>query len=166
MKRTSICRRWIAGAVAAGTAAIALTSAALGAGASRIEHLTFMSTNVTADKFNVIATGAFTAGGTATPLAAKNTLKFPNGTITVTSKSKGQPVYTANTKTCYETLSQKGTYTISGGTGAYKGITGTGKFTLSVRQVGPFVNGMCDTSTKKRVASQGIITAAGPVTLK
>jgi hypothetical protein len=165
MKRTSLRRHWIAGAVATGTATIALTGAAFGSGASRPEHFTFMSTAVTADKFNVIATGAFTAGGTATPLAANNTLKFPNGTITVTSKSKGKPVYTANTKTCYETLSQKGTYTITAGTGAYKGITGTGKFNLSIREVGPVVNGECDLKTSKRVASQGLITAAGPVTL-
>jgi hypothetical protein len=164
MKRTSIRRHWIAGAVATATTTLALAGAAFGSGASRIEHFTFMSTNVTADKFNVIATGVFTAGGTATPLAAKNTLTFPNGTINVTSKSTGKPVYTANTKTCYETLSQKGTYAIAGGTGAYKGITGRGRFTLRIRQIGPVVNGKCDTKTSKRVASQGILTATGPVT--
>ena len=165
MKRSSIRRHWIAGAVAAGTAAFAVTGAAFGSGASRTEHLTFMSTSVTADRFNVIATGAFTAGGTATPLAAKNTLKFPNGTITVASRSKGKPVYAANTKTCYETLFEKGTYAIAGGTGAYKGITGSGTFILRIHEIGPFVNGKCDTQTSKRVASQGVITATGPVKL-
>jgi hypothetical protein len=148
-----------------GAAAFALTGAAFGSGGFRREHFTFMSTNVTADKFNVIATGAFTAGGTATPLAATDTLKFPNGTITVTPKSKGNPRLRANTKTCYENLSQTGTYTIAGGTGAYKGLTGSGSFTLSIRQVGPIVNGKCDTKTSKRVASQGVITASGSVTL-
>ena len=166
MKGTSMRRRWIAGAVAAGTAALALTGAAFGSGASRTERFTFVSTNVTADKFSVIATGVFTAGGTATPLAGNDTLKFPNGTIEVTPKSASKPVYNTSTKTCYESLSQKGSYTIAGGTGRYNGITGSGKFTLSIRQVGPVVNGKCDTKTSKRVASQGILIAAGPVTLR
>jgi hypothetical protein len=161
-------RHWIAGAVVTGTAVLALTGAASGSGASGTsgtEHFSFMSTNVGSDKFSVIATGVFTAGGTATPLAGTNTLKFPNGTIDVTSKRKGKPRYFADTKTCYESVFQKGTYTVVGGTGAYKGIAGSGKFTLTIRQIGPSRNGKCNTKTAKRVASQGIITARGPVTL-
>lgn len=158
-------RHWIAGAVVTGTAGLALTGAAFGSGASGTEHFSFMSTSVSADKFSVIATGVFTAGGTATPLTETDTLKFPNGTIDVTSKSTGKPVTSANTKTCYESLSQKGTYTIAGGTGAYKGITGSGRFTLSIHEVGPVLNGKCNTKSSKRVASQGIVTARGPVTL-
>jgi hypothetical protein len=165
MKRTSIRARWIAVPVVAAGAATALAGAAFGSGAARTEHFTFMSTAVTADKFNVIATGAFTAGGTATPLAAKNTLRFPGGTIEVAGKNKGKPVYTANTTTCYETLSQKGSYTITGGTGKYQGITGSGTFVLSIRQFAPIVGGKCDTKTSKRAPSQGVITATGPVTL-
>lgn len=166
MKRTSMRRYWIMGAIATGTAALALTGAAFGARAARTEHFTFMSTAVTADKFSVIATGRFTAGGMATPLAGTDTLRFPNGTITVASKNTSKPIYTANTNTCYETLSQRGSYTIAGGTGAYKGIAGSGTFTLSIREVGRVVNGKCNTKTSKRVASQGIITAHGPVTLR
>ena len=165
MKRTSMRRYWIAGPVATATAALALTGAAFGSGAARTEHFTFMSTAVTADKFTVIATGAFTAGGTATPLARTDTLRFPTGTVTVATKSTSKPIYTANTNTCYETLSQTGSYTIASGTGAYNGIAGSGTFTLNIRQVGPVVNGKCNTKTSKRVASQGIITAHGPVTL-
>ena len=158
-------RHWIGGAIATGAAGLALAGAALGAGTAGAEHFTFLSTSVSADRFSVIATGVFTAGGTATPLAGTDTLKFPNGTIDVTSKSTGKPVTTGNTKTCYESLSQRGTYTLAGGTGTYAGITGSGSFTLSIRQVGPVTNGKCDTKTSKRVASQGIITASGPVSL-
>jgi hypothetical protein len=162
-------RHWIAGAVLTGAAVLAVTSAAFGSGASGTsgtEHFSFMSTNVGADKFSVIATGVFTAGGTATPLAGADTLRFPNGTIDVASRTKGKPRYFANTKTCYESLVQKGTYTVLGGTGAYKGIAGSGTFTLTIRQIGPSRNGKCDTNTTKRVASQGIITARGAVTLR
>lgn len=166
MHRTSTRTNWIAGAVATATAALALTGTAFGSGSAGTEHFTFMSTSVTADKFNVIATGAFTAGGTATPLAASDTLKFPNGTIKLTGKNTGQPLLSANTKTCYEHLSQRGTYTLAGGTGAYAGITGSGTFTLNIHEVGPIVNGTCDTHTAKRVATQGVITANGPVQLK
>jgi hypothetical protein len=157
----------IAGVLATGTAALALAGAASGSGtgASGTEHFSFISTSVVTGKFSVIATGAFTAGGTATPFAKTDTLTFPNGTIKVISKGQTKPVMTASSTTCYETLSQKGAYVIVGGTGAYKGITGSGRFTVSIREIGPFTNGRCDTKTSRRVASQGIIEAAGPVRL-
>jgi hypothetical protein len=157
----------ITGVFATAAAALALSGAAFGstAGASGTEHFTFISTSVVSGKFSVIATGAFTAGGTATPFAKTDTLRFPKGTIEVTSKRESKPVMTASSTTCYETLSEKGAYVILGGTGAYKGITGSGRFTVSIREVGPSTNGKCDTKTSQRVASQGIIDAAGPVSL-
>lgn len=160
---------WVTGTAVIGTVIVFMTSfltgAASGSGTSHTEHFRFMSTSVPADKFNVIATGVFTDGGTATPLSSSNKLTFPDGTIDVASKSKGKPVTNANTKTCYETLSDQGTYTITGGTGKYRGITGSGTYTLEIREIGPKVNGKCDTQTSKRVASQAILKAYGPVTL-
>jgi hypothetical protein len=159
-------QRAIVGVLAA-TAAFVLSGAAFGsgAGASGTEHFTFISTSAVTGKFSVIATGAFTAGGTATPFAKIDTLTFPNGTIEVTSKGQSKPVMTSSSTTCYETLSQRGAYVILGGTGSYKGITGSGRFTVSIREVAPFANGRCNTKTSRRVASQGIIDAAGPVRL-
>jgi hypothetical protein len=134
-------------------------------GSSRTEHFTFMSTAApTGETFSAIATGAFTDGGSATLLTKTGKLILRNGTINVTEK-QGKPIATANTKTCYEHLSDNGTYKIIGGTGRYKGITGSGKFTLSIREIGPLVHGKCDTKTAKRVAGQAFITASGPVTL-
>jgi len=155
-------RHWIAGAIATGTAGLALTGAAFGSGASGTEHLIFMTTATSGDRFNVIATGVFTAGGTATLPSGKGTLRFPTGTIETTSKSS-KPINTSNLKTCYGTLPQKGTYTIVDGTGAYKGISGSGKFTVSLREVIPIVNGKCH--GLKPVAAQGIVTGSGPLTL-
>lgn len=153
-------------AIAVGTTGLALTGAAFGSGSARTEHFRFISTAApTGETFSAIATGAFTDGGTATLLASKGTLKFRNGTIKTTQKS-GKPVARANTRTCYETLSEKGTYKIVGGTGAYTGIKGSGKFTLSIHEIGPLVHGKCNTKSSKRVAAQAIITASGPVTLR
>ena len=152
--------------VAIAMAGLATTGVAFGSGSSSLEHFTFMSTAApTGETFSAIATGAFTDGGTATLLTKSGKLKLRSGTIEVSTKQQGQPVLSANTKTCYEHLTEKGTYKIVGGTGAYKGIKGSGKFTLRIREIGPFVNGKCDLKTAKRVAGQAVITAAGPVTL-
>jgi len=96
-------RHWIAGAIATGTAGLALTGAAFGSGASGTEHLIFMTTATSGDRFNVIATGVFTAGGTATLPSGKGTLRFPTGTIETTSKSS-KPINTSNLKTCLRNL--------------------------------------------------------------
>src|SRR5689334_6637196 len=112
-------------AVVMGAAGLAMTGVAFGSKSSRTEHFTFMSTAApTGDTFSVIATGAFTDGGTATLLTKRGKLKLRNGTIETSSKP-GQPVLHANTKTCYEHLSENGTYKILGGTGSYKGIRGS-----------------------------------------
>ena len=156
------------GVLIAAMLAVGLASQAAGSsksGSSSTEHFKFMSTVApTGDTFSVIVTGAFTDGGTATLHARKGTLKLRSGTIDITQKA-GKPVFRANTKTCYEHLSENGTYKVVGGTGTYKGITGSGKFTLSIHEIGPLVHGKCDTNSAKRVAAQAIVTASGPVTL-
>ena len=165
MPRISFRRRWIAAALATGTATLALAGAASGSGTSSIEHFTFMTTSVAADHFTVIATGAFTDGGTAAPLSGHDTITFPDGSVTLVGVGKSKPVMTSDTKTCYETLTQAGKYKIGAATGKYKGLTGSGTFMLRIREIGPIVNGKCDTSTSKRVASEGMLVGRGPVTL-
>lgn len=155
--------RAFAVAIAVASAGLALTGAAFGSGSARTEHLRFMSTATpTGETFSTIATGAFTDGGTATLLSRRGTLKLRNGTIKVTQRP-GKPVVRANTKMCYETLSQKGTYKIVGGTGTYKGIAGSGNYTLRFREFGRLLHAKCDTKSTKLSAAQAIITASGPV---
>ena len=157
--------RYGAGALFVATLAVGLAAGQAAGSSSPTEHFTFISTAApTGDTYSAIATGAFTDGGTATLLATKGVLRLRNGTID-TVQQTGKPILKANTKTCYEHLSENGTYKIVGGTGTYKGITGSGKFTLSIREIGPLVHGKCDTKTAKRVAGQAIITASGPVKL-
>jgi excisionase family DNA binding protein len=113
--------------------------------------------------FSAIATGAFTAGGTADLPSGKGTLRFSGGTIKLKAKPgpfKNRP----NLKICLDTAVASGTYMLVSGTGAYEGISGSRKFTARFTEVGPIVNGKCSTKANA-VASQGLITASGPVSL-
>lgn len=157
----------LAGAAAAAVAAaLAITVAATASTSTRTEHFSFIDTsnNPKSHLYSAIATGAFTAGGTAdlSGHGSPSTMHFSDGTITF--EAKLPPLKTnGNAKLCLETTTDSGTYTILSGTGAYKGISGTGTSTLDFRAVGPIVNGKCSIPTT--VADQNIITASGPVSL-
>ena len=58
----------------------------------------------------------------------------------------------------------KGTYKIFGGTGKYAGITGSGKYQLSILAVAARSAGKC-TTQKPFVAFQQIVKFSGPVSL-
>ena len=167
MKHSTKRRLAFAIVLATGAAGLVVSGVAFGSGPSRTERFRFISTVApTGTTYSAIATGAFTDGGTATIRGRTSTLKLRSGTIRVTQKTARKPVLKANEKTCYEHLSENGTYKIVGGTGKYNGIKGSGKFSLTLREIGPLVHGKCDLKTAKRVAAQAIITATGPVTLR
>jgi hypothetical protein len=114
---------------------------------------------------NVIATGAFTAGGTIADWSTspRMTLRLTGGTLGLIPK--GHEVSGLNQKTCLLTLREKGTYTLSRGTGDYKGIRGSGSFTVSLRGVDRRASkGSCNLS-KRPVVTQAIMEAGGSVTL-
>ena len=156
----------LAGAAVAMAAAVAITGAATASPSTKTEHFSFITTATSGNPnlFSAIATGGFTAGGTAILPPGKGTLRFSGGTIKITDKVAGTPKSHANLKICLDTAVESGTYKVVSGTGAYKGISGSGKFTANFRAVGPIVKGKCST-TANAVASQGIITASGPVSL-
>jgi hypothetical protein len=155
----------LAGATMAVAASFAITGAAAASPSTGIEHFSFITTATSGNPnlFSAIATGAFTAGGTANLPSGKGTLKFSGGTIKTTSKS-GPMKNKVNSKLCLVVSTQSGTYKLVGGTGVYKGISGSGKYTARFTEVGPIVGGKCST-TANAVAAQGIITGSGPVTL-
>lgn len=154
----------LAGAAVAVAASLAMSVAAAAA-TTKIEHFSFISTATggSGNSFSAIATGAFTAGGTANLPSGKGTLKFPGGKIKVTAKA-GRAKSNFNAKTCLATSVQPGTYKIVSGTGVYAGISGSGKYTASFTEVAPMVRGKCSMKGNP-VAVQGVITASGPVTL-
>jgi hypothetical protein len=158
-------KNWIAGVIATGAAGAAITGIALGSGASGTEHFSFISTSTTNEsKYSAIATGPITAGGTAELTGSKGTIVLPAGTINLTSKMTGAPTESGSMQKCLSVFSEKGTYTLTRGTGAYKGISGSGRFSLKSTGVGMSKHGKCDISpSSKPVASQSVITASGPV---
>jgi hypothetical protein len=123
------------------------------------------STSTGPPVFSVIATGDFTAGGTATQQSkGVLTLRFASGTITLHTGKHHKKISKDHTATaCIQTqTSSSGTYTIAGGTGAYKGITGSGRSTIHNTFVEQAVNGHCANAF---TAVQSFIAASGPVSL-
>jgi hypothetical protein len=153
----------------AGAVAVSGITAASAAshGVSGIEHLRLMTTSATSNRATIIATGVFTTGG------ADLTSSGPNGTDLVkvaggTFKIKhrdGRIKQTLDPRTCLMSVSGPGTYKISGGTGKYAGIRGSGKFVLSIMAIAARdSHGKCSMA-KAPLVWQQIITAQGPVSL-
>ncbi len=131
---------------------------------SGTEHFQFMTTSPTSSKASIIATGAFTAGGIDHPGRTADTLVFPTGSVTI-AHSKPTGTQTLNPKTCLVTASETGTYTITGGTGAYAGISGHGTYRLSILGVAARNTISKCSATLAPAAWQQVIKASGPVHL-
>jgi hypothetical protein len=131
------------------------------------ESFSFIDTATTQTPvFSVIATGAFVAGGTATrPSKGVLKLRFPDGTITLNFGKKHKVGTMHQTATaCIETQPNTGGhFTIGGGTGAYKGITGSGRATGHSTFIEQVVHGQC---ADAYTAVQAIATASGPISLR
>ncbi len=74
------------------------------------------------------------------------------------------PTPKLNPKTCLLTLNLHGAIALSGGTGAYKGISGKGTYQFNELAILAKSGGKC-TTTKPPVASQVIIKATAAVKL-
>jgi hypothetical protein len=151
-------------AVAIGGTGMAVASAGP-AGSSRhgTEEFVLMDSSTRSLVFSVIATGLFTDGGAINIDSAKGEAKLGAGTFRVHTKT-GPARQKLNSATCLRTITARGTYTLSDGTGRYAGISGSGRFITSGRIVFPrTAHGTCASSHP--LAFQGIITLHGPVTL-
>jgi hypothetical protein len=155
-----------AGAVAAVAGpALAGTGPATAKSTERIE---IVATVPGAKADSAIASGVFTAGGT-TGLAWINngggsgTIKAPDGTFRITT-GKSEVVIGVGLHTCLETTSGNGTYKLSHGTGKFKGLTGSGSWTVTGQSVsGPNARGTC---TVNPTVSQEIVILHGPASIK
>lgn len=151
-----------AGAIAVSGVAVA-SAAPHTARAAGIEKFQLMSTSATSSKLSIIGTGVFTAGGVDHSGNKVDTAVFPGGSFKIVH-SKGTGSQAFNPKTCLMTIQQHGTYKLTGGTGKYAGIRGSGTYRLSILVVSARSGGKC-TKTKPPVASQQIVRAAGPAKL-
>jgi hypothetical protein len=136
---------------------------------SGTEHFQLISTSATSNTLNALAWGPFAAAGTdhegnSNTKTATDLLKLNGGSfkITHTVKSEKQSI---NPKTCFLSVIEKGTYKLSAGTGAYKGISGSGTFTLTVYALAAKTKkGTCNENANP-IGLQNVVTASGPVKL-
>jgi hypothetical protein len=153
-------------AIAGALAATGLTAAsASAAGSSGFEYFQLVNATVANNApSSIIARGVFTAGGVDHPGNKVDTAVFPDGTFKIAhSNGTGTPRF--NAKTCLGTITLNGTYRLSGGTGAYAGITGHGIYRLNILIVSARNSaGKCSNKLPP-VAFQQIIKAQGPVSL-
>jgi hypothetical protein len=158
-----------AAATVVASAALALTglSAASASPArpavSGTEHLQLMSTSATSNTAPVIIYGVVTAAGVDHEGNTTDTFKFANGSFKL-KHSAGKGTQNFNPKTCLAQIAEHGTYTIFGGTGKYKGISGHGTYHFSILGIAKKVKGKCSENANP-VASQQIIQASGPVSI-
>jgi hypothetical protein len=155
-------RTMLAVGAAALAATIGVTGAAAASASTMTEHFSIVSTSATSNVESIIATGAFTAGGTDVSGNKIDTVKFPTGTFRITHM--GSQKGSLNPKTCLESIMGKGTYDLSRGTGAYNGISGSGTYKLSIEIVAGRANGKCSMSVKP-AAYQFMVEASGPVSM-
>ena len=130
---------------------------------SGTENFQLMTTSATATTLPVIAYGVFTAAGVDHAGNKVDTLVFSNGSFKI-NHSKVPVKIKVNPKTCLLQGSGTGKVTLFGGTGAYKGISGTPVATVSVLAIAAKSAGKCS-QTKPPVAFQQLIKASGKVTL-
>ena len=129
------------------------------------EHFQLMTTSATGGQLSVIAHGVFTAAGVDHEGTGNiDTVVFPNGSFKLTHKQTGGSQH-INPSTCLVTINGTATYTLSSGTGAYQGISGSGNAKLSILGVaGRNSLGKCSMRVKPK-GFQQLITASGPASL-
>jgi hypothetical protein len=147
--------------LAAAVAGTGLTAAEASQRPAQTEAFRLVSGQVSG-RASVIATGAFTAGGTANLNTGSVTLHFPGGTVRVKPRAT-QTNSAVDQRNCLLTVLQQGTYQLGHGTGRYAHLTGGGTYVLSVTGLlARDARGRCTESRPAR-ALQQVITAHGPV---
>jgi hypothetical protein len=159
-----------AAAAVAASATVALTGLSAASAsparpaASGTEHLQLMTTSATSNLAPVIIYGVATDHGVDHEGSGNtDTFKFAGGSFKVVHSS-GTGTQHLNPVTCLAQINQHGTYKLSGGTGKYKGISGHGKYQLSILFVAKKVKGKCSQKAAP-VAFQQLIQASGPASL-
>ncbi len=126
------------------------------------QHFQLVSASLTGNKNKVVAYGVFNASGVDIATSnTRDTFRFPGGSFRVRHKVTHSRSHFSK-RTCAGTQSQRGTYKISRGRGRYAGISGHGRFRVTVLIVARHTAHGC---SNKPIALQTIIRARGPVTL-
>jgi hypothetical protein len=163
--RKTITSAAIAAAAAAVIGGTGIAVAGTHSATSGTENFQLMTTSATSPNGSIIASGVFTAPGVDHEGKHNTaTFTFPSGTVSL-KHSAGKGTQSFNPKTCLLTVNEHGTYTLTGGTGSYAGITGSGKYQLSILGIAARNSkGKCSMS-KPPLAFHQVINASGPVSL-
>jgi hypothetical protein len=154
----------VASLVAVGGITAASASPAARPSLSGIEHFQLVSSSATSNKATVVAWGAFTVAGVDVQGQQVDTFKLPGGSFMI-KHGPGKGKSSFNPKTCLQMLDLHGNYTLSHGTGKYKGISGRGQYQLSVLLVGARNSKGACSQSKAPLGYQEIIKGTGPVHL-
>ena len=103
-----------------------------GAGASSTptQYFTVVQTSATGTQ-TVVAAGVISANGTDTIVShRRDTFVFPTGTLNIIHQ-RVSGSQTFDSRTCVFAFSEKGTYVVTGGTGAYTHALGSGSYQLN-----------------------------------
>lgn len=124
------------------------------------DNIQLMTTSATSNNLGAIEWGSvFTGAGVDHSGNTVDTLVFPGGTYK-TRHGTGTGTQTLNPKTCLLRVNVHGTDTTFGGTGKFRGISGTGTWQASVLAIYARSAGKCST-TRVPLAFQEIITGSG-----
>jgi hypothetical protein len=153
----------------AGLAGTSLASASVASpahsAASGTEHFYLMTTQASAARYTVIATGVFTAGGVDISGNKIDTVKLTGGGFKINHGGVDHVItQQINPRTCLAKFVVSGKFTVFAGTGAYKGISGSGKALVDVLAIGARKNGQCNMNANPAF-SEETITATAHVTL-
>jgi hypothetical protein len=106
----------------------------------------------------IVATGPIHAKGTDIVVSdTRDTFKFPDGALSIRHHAKKKSIKdSSDPVTCYFKHTERGTYTVTGGTGAYANAHGHGHYSVRVSAVG------CDENAPPEFFSFEI-RASGPL---
>lgn len=141
-------------------AVLGATAAAASSAPSGTEHWLAENTNPESNTATLIVRGPLTNGGTINLQTGH--VKLVGGTLNVSHRAL-HSVETVNARTCLGTVTASGTYKITGGTGAFRHVTGHGRYSVLVYSFFKRVKGKCAEDVVP-YASTVLFTATGPLT--
>jgi hypothetical protein len=147
--------------LAAAVAVLGVSASAVarpGKGHSHLQRFVILQTDPNANTQVVVAGGPIHARGVDTPTDdTHDVFAFPKGTVSVTHVAK-HTHQSFDPVNCYGRVTERGTYRITGGTGAYANVRGHGTYEAEINIVG------CDENSAPDVLSV-VVKAHGPLFL-
>lgn len=141
--------------------ALASSGTAQRPASSGTEHFSLMTTQPSASKYVVVASGLFTAGGVDLSGNTVDLIKLPGGTFKI---NHGSAVHVIKEKfsprTCLMDFAATAKFTVEKGTGAYKHISGSGKALITGLAIARRTKGQCNQNANPQVSEQTITATA------